>query len=735
MSRHSPFLLDFNKLLGLGLCLLSANIEAKHPAHQSDDTPFTVIGGFKLNPSVISENNPGLKVNRYGTTTLLQQGNDGEASPGPLLDPLTKKEIVIRDQHYKLYNFQKQPLNQWIQGERESLGYGIRIIPAAPGFQSPEAEKSGNLTIQGSKTVDEYLRKVVYGYTDPADRRHTAETIKAQQPIFAQIAYLHPEGFQGEPFSLANEPNLKTEMGFTHKGLYLGDGKTVNSPPYYHGDTWWDEGQANYPAFLSVIDFSGFSDGTNFNVKEFNKNGIMSAMVLNETAGGAHFPREFDYKFDPVYSVTLEKILDFYARWLEDDPIFGIEDPNDPRYMESQFYKTYCAEHATDITNVTINLPQNLTGYKEVYGERDGERLFELAMDKIYNSRSLRSGAEAIYIRDTYLGKGSEERRRKIGEGLTPYWQVLEKDLPANQKTKQVVFKDARSGKYLAKNPKFKEIGYSLAWQPETVADLLKDFIRAYLPWPRVGSLTSVAAMIGFSSEAKLRMNIDVLQYIKTISPIVQQIFLHEAAMEIGLAKLSGVSDEGALFERFTTARSARTKALRSLMANIVIKMQSAERGDAQVDPKIANQINNVSKDFMALIDGAGSIEQDKGWQRTIALNNKSLAGRNFAGPQGLVDYRDSIYDNNFAPTVAPMLTALNKIDPNPTPELTVKYYFAPAVHVRVAMGIHDADSPTRQHLRLYPVGHVIQANETLPVDGHTKATIDDNISFNLKVL
>lgn len=112
---------------------------------------------------------------------------------------------------------------------------------------------------------------------------------------------MHPEGYKGEPFGLAGEPGLKTEMGFTHKGLYLGDGKTVNSPAGYHGDSWWSSHDSNYPAFINVIDFKGLVNANgDFNVRAFNQNGIMTALVLNETFRGPEFPSEFDYKFDPV---------------------------------------------------------------------------------------------------------------------------------------------------------------------------------------------------------------------------------------------------------------------------------------------------------------------------------------------------------------------------------------------------------------------------------------------------
>lgn len=76
-------------------------------------------------------------VNRYGTTTLLESRSARNPNPGNLKDPLTGKDIVIRDQHYTLYDFAKAPLSKW-NVEKPKLGYGIRVIPAVTGYTGEE---------------------------------------------------------------------------------------------------------------------------------------------------------------------------------------------------------------------------------------------------------------------------------------------------------------------------------------------------------------------------------------------------------------------------------------------------------------------------------------------------------------------------------------------------------------------------------------------------------------------
>ena len=740
------------------------------PAQQDDAVPFTIMGGYELNEARIQQlNGTALKMNRYGTTTLLQAKNPGDnpsAPPKPIIDPITQNPIIIRDQHYPLYNFANKPLTTWVKDktDREVLGYGIRILPAVSGFtgsgtpynQNTASNKNGETArINGSNVVDNYLRRIIYGSDLPKGGK------PGDMPIFVQIAYMHPEGYQGEPFDLAGEPGLKTEMGFTHKGLYLGNGKSVNSPPGYHDDSWWSVEDTNYPALVTVMDYAGLVDANGkYNYKALAQNGTFTAFILNEAKGEVDiFPRETSYKFDYLYSNNLEKTFDFYARWLEDDPIFDVSDPTDPRYAEAQWYKSYCAEHATEIQNVFINLPQNIEGYKTVFGATQGPVLFERAMDKIYHQQ-LRSGEDAQWVRNAYMGEEETFRSQSEKTVITPLWSLLGKKHDPDH---PLVTKGI-DGKYHAADPDYLIPGYSLVWKPETVGDLLKDFVREYLTWTRVGSLTTIPAILGFANEAKLRMNVDIPQYVTTIKPVIQQILLHEAAMKTGIHMLEGITDEETLFSKFKTERSATINGtfaadgttlikpgLNLTMQGLARKMQDTiysngkERPDPIVmDKQLTDDVLKVANGFESLIAGQGTSSEDLGWQNVYKLAVSSISSlkqsQDFPD-KNEASFRKFIYANIFVPTVKPMLDQINTIDPNYAkgPDgkdvMVVKYYYAPAVHVRVALGIHDADSQVRQFLRLWPVGHVMRAEEVEPLPGNANLMIDDSKTLNLNVI
>ena len=76
-------------------------------------------------------------------------------------------------------------------------------------------------TRYGSQLIDELLREKM--------------ALKPDDPIYAPIYYIHPEQNKGNLITFANpEVTDKVEMGITHWGSYLGNGRTSNAPPL-----WW----------------------------------------------------------------------------------------------------------------------------------------------------------------------------------------------------------------------------------------------------------------------------------------------------------------------------------------------------------------------------------------------------------------------------------------------------------------------------------------------------------------
>lgn len=76
--------------------------------------------------------------------------------------------------------------------------------------------------------------------------------------------------------------------------------------------------------------------------------------------------------------------------------------------------------------------------------------------------------------------------------------------------------------------------------------------------------------------------------------------------------------------------------------------------------------------------------------------------------------------------TTQKTLNDLNAIEANTsTGQFTVKWYYAPAVHVRVGMGTFDADN--REFFRVHHIANVMQAYETKPAQklSATKSNIE----------
>ncbi len=653
----------FLKSLPLILVLTSTAFAQVKNNIAYDNGPFYVVGGYTFDDDKIAELNPSkpyvnaqnqsvetgaLTPNRYGTTTILDS-----ATLAPMKDPYTQKDLISKDQHYRVYKYDSSQQNLSTFNSRKTLvGLGMRVIPVANGAYSDltraKSLKTGknsdgvSVKIKGSTLVDEYLRNVVYGYKGQ---------LAKDGPIFAQIAYMHPEASKVPLTGL--EEALKFELGITHKGAYLGSGNTRNSPTDYHEKTWWDQSEEhNYPAILHVIDYQGTKSATNgrFRPELFNQNAQITAILLNEFGGGAVFPP--DYKFDPVYAVTLEKALDFYKRWIEGDQTIRNDDQ----------YKVYCAEHITMIVNVALNLPQNKKGYQSVYGEVEGAKLWALAVNAWKHlpvaSRKIVKGAETS-LEDA-------DGNSVVANDYLGLWQLLGHSAP-------VMKLDGTNNVATAKE--FQEVGYSFAWKPETVADLMKDLVADYVRWDLVGPITTVATIIGFESQFQKRMNIAPKDYLSHSADIVSEIFVFHAAL---------------------TKTAKADSSLDDLRAQYKMGLQMVLKG---VDDKQASAV--IGKYLEGLTEE--NVEAAKQKIISKANNSSDFAVLSHASYEL---FQDSISKN---------LKEINQLEPVPGAP-TVKWYFAPAVHFRVANGFHDSDNPIKKFVNMWPVATILNAEETRPV-------------------
>lgn len=411
-------------------------IPVSAPMHRKGVATFE---GAKLKPEVLERAFGGIKAEDFGTTRVKLPGMGG---PG--------KEFTVRDMQYDLGGGK----------------LGMRMVPVK------DNDPAGN------KAMDDLIRK--------------ESKLGPNEPIFTLVAYLHPEKHTGSIKELG-DTMLKTEMGNTHTGAYVGGGKTTNSPENYHGKTWQVKG---YPANVQVISLANTPQGT------LNKNLLAADSVLNN---GVKFPP--DYKNDPFKTVDLNTTLMFYRDWIKGEAYLK-DDPS---------WHTYCAEHKTIVTNVGLNVPHNENSFKEIFGADEGATLWGQFKDKFKAA----NGREFTAADETHF----EPLWKK--EGLKP--EQIRAPSKAEYDAHQAARFDGtlKSGAYRGYEPL--PVGRSLAWKPESTADLIKNFMETYAPFKEVGGVISSAAILSFKQVAMERMGISDADFMKLAKPLLQEMMAAEA--------------------------------------------------------------------------------------------------------------------------------------------------------------------------------------------------------------
>ncbi|MBI5542479.1 MAG: hypothetical protein HY901_01210 [Deltaproteobacteria bacterium] len=418
------------------------------PAASSQIKPIFYEGpatftGAKFKPELLSGKFENLDPNKLGTTDVLFPQRDG-----------TTKAVNVRDYHYEL---PEQP------GK-----VGMHLIPV-------------DNNAEGSAQMDGYLRKQM--------------GLQPNEPIYALIAYIHPEGHSGSLKDLAGS-KLKTEMGITHMGAYVGGGVTSNAPESYHSRSWGVEN--GYPCTAYQVSLDGVPQA------ELNKNFRLVDSAQNRQV---EFPD--DYKNDRLATYNLNSSLMFYRDWIKNEGYLKTENS----------WATYCAEHKTNVTNVGINLPHNEASFKEVFGEQEGADLWKSFTEKTYP--------------ETHNG---EAWKPEFETHFEPLWK--QNGLTAAQvrpftKAEYDGYEKARFDGSLANGtytgPKPLAPGVGMAWTPQSTADLVKNFVETYASFNKAGGFASAATVMSFVDTVKGRMGVDAKGFSEVATPILQKMMVAEA--------------------------------------------------------------------------------------------------------------------------------------------------------------------------------------------------------------
>lgn len=406
------------------------------PIHRKGEATFE---GATLRPEVLERAYDGVAAKDFGTTRVTLPGLGG---PG--------KEFTVRDMQYDLGNGK----------------VGMRLVPVSD--NDPAANKA----------MDDLIRK--------------ESGLGPDDPIFTYVAYIHPEGHAGA-LSALGDRMLKTEMGNTHLGSYLGAGRTTNSPEEYHSKTWNVRG---YPANVQVISMAGTPQA------DLNRNLLAADSVLNK---GVEFPP--DYKNDPFRTVDLNTTLMFYRDWIKGEAYLH-DDPS---------WHTYCAEHKTIVTNVGLNVPHNEDAFKEIFGADEGPSLWAAFKEKFREANG-RDFTPADETRFEPLWKKEGLRAEQIRP-------PSKADYDAYQAAR--FDGSLKAGRYQGYEPL--PAGRALAWAPETTADLVKNFMETYAPFKEVGGVISAASILGFKDIVTQRMGLSEGDFMKLAVPLLQELMAAEA--------------------------------------------------------------------------------------------------------------------------------------------------------------------------------------------------------------
>jgi hypothetical protein len=384
------------------------------------------------------------------------------------------REHVVRDMHYALGNG----------------SVGMHLVPV-----------SDDGTPESYQPIDAFLRQALYGDGAGPDA-----------PIFALIAYVHPENHSGQLTDLATTM-LKTEMGHTHMGAYLGRGMTSNAPEEYHGRRWEVETAESgkprgYPANVQIVSLEGVDQ------EVLVRNARLCDQILNR---GVQFPD--DYKNDKYRLIDLNSVLMFYRDWLRSTSKVPARRKG-TGYLKDNTWCTYCAEHKTAVVNVMLNLPHNEASFREVYGAEEGPALWKDFVD-----------------RHNELNPGDPWRDDEA-TAFTPLWKqdgLSPADIaPFDGAEQYEAYHDALATRTLEAydGPQPLDPGRALAWVPETTADLVNDFLETYASFVDVGAPICASVLMGFRDELVDRLGISDEQFLQHAIPIVSKMMVAEALVE-----------------------------------------------------------------------------------------------------------------------------------------------------------------------------------------------------------
>lgn len=432
---------------------------------------------------------------------------------------------------------------------------------------------------------------VVYGSTLVDALLRTEMNLGAQDPIYALAYYIHPELNHGTVPDFAKTD--KIELGITHVGAYLGNGRTSNAPELYHNRRWSvsdDTGNDfGYPANLVIIGLQGTDQAV------LNRNLNIVDDILN---CGVRFPME--YKDSQFRMAELNTALMFYRDWVLQ-----------AHYLRTdKSWFTYCAAHKTLVTTIALNLPHNLDAFKEVYGAADGAEFFAQFCQYHMEIFGVPFSPD-LQTRFVPLWKQQGLTRAQIRPFTIAEYSAWDAARLAGKLGSYGGFKPLPSG-------------VGMPWGPQMTADLVNDFVQTYADFIDAGAIAFSATVFGLAAPVCTRAKIPLWQYLLEALPMVQQAMRAHASVFAPSIPGSICTDSAyykGVFAALFTALGGKPGAEAALDAQsggLWDKILSTIKGTVEPEVLTWAALELVRRDWNAIMN-AGQLPLDTGYDNFMA--------------------------------------------------------------------------------------------------------------------
>ena len=360
---------------------------------------------------------------------------------------------------------------------------GMYLIPVSDDSSVPDSD--GKMVPAG-QVIDNFIRNKC--------------KLKDTDPIYALISYMHPEENSGTLEQLCGTGMVKTQLGFTHMGAYLGNAITSNSPAAYHnhrfGCAWGGvlNTQYGYPCNVHTVSIKGIDQAI------FNQNCQLVDLLLGN---GIQFPGNYESSlFRPVF---INAALMFYRDWLYQETYL----------LQDTSWYFYCAANKLTVLNIACNLPHNPTSFKEIYGEKEGGAL--------WNQFLLRYTNATGFPFDYYPNQQTDFTPLWKLQGLTPQ-QIT----PFTKDQYDAYDACRRTGStYTGPMPVLPPT--AVICSPQQTADVINEFIQIYADPYDAGSLTAIGVLAAFMKPITQRLGITPLAYLSYTVGLLQKLVYADA--------------------------------------------------------------------------------------------------------------------------------------------------------------------------------------------------------------